>query len=243
MKLFLSSVLHDYCNEVIDDIDTYILESFYNIEKRFSPHYHKPKELLIDSGIFYYNNNRKHTNFNSYCSKYADFLVAEKIDKYFEMDVDSLESLSHAEKYRARLERTTGKPCIPVWHISRGIDYYKGLCRDYDYIAIGSMSTKELKTKDYGKLIPLIDYAHSQGTRVHGLGFTALRWLPRLKFDTVDSSSWSVGRRYGVVWEFDRYIGEMRQCRQGYKDYDWRKVTRHNYTQWRRYQKYVYSNF
>ena len=243
MKLYLASVLHDYCTGIIEDINTYVLESFYNMEKRYYPLLSDSKDLLIDSGIFYYNTNRKRTDFISYCDSYIDFLNAHGIDKFFEMDVDSIEGFEKAKMYTKRIETGTGKPVIPIWHINRGIDNYKGICRDYDYIAIGLTSTKEIKAKEYNKLIPLIDYAHSKGTKVHGLGFTALKWMPKLKFDSVDSSSWSAGRRYGVIWGFDTKKGEMRQTRPKLKNWDWREITKHNYTQWRKYQKYVYSHY
>lgn len=243
MKLYLASVIHDYCTEVIDDINTYVLESFYNSEKRYDKYYTETKDLLIDSGIYYFASKNKHTDFNSYCDAYIDFINSHNFNQFFEMDVDNLEGLARAEEYRERIESRTGKQVIPIWHISRGIDYYKGLVKDYPIVGIGAMSTKDLKTKDYHKLIPLIDYAHKYGTKVHGLGFTALKWLPRLKFDSVDSSSWSTGRRYGVVWGFDKTTGLMRQERPRVKSWDWRKITRHNYKQWRNFQKYVYSHY
>ena len=48
-----------------------------------------------------------------------------------------------------------------------------------------------------------IDQAHSAGIRIHGLGFTSSKYLPYLKFDSVDSTTWLSGARYGQIYKFD----------------------------------------
>lgn len=243
MKLYLSSVIHDYCNGVLDDLNAYILESFYSVEPRFKGLYHKCKDFLLDSGAFYYSNNNKRTDFESYCDRYIDFINDNGIEKFFELDVDFHDGLKETERFRKRIEQRTGKQVIPVWHVSRGIDYYKSLCKDYKYVAISVTGPGDITKRDYPKLTPMVNYAHSMGTRVHGLGFTSLKYLPIIHFDSVDSSSWSSGRRYRLYWEFNARTGEMKSIKPGRRVKDWREVTRHNYNEWVRFQKHAYSNY
>ena len=48
-----------------------------------------------------------------------------------------------------------------------------------------------------------IDQAHSAGTCIHGLGFTNTTLLPFLKFDSVDSTTWLSGSRFGQIYFFN----------------------------------------
>lgn len=60
---------------------------------------------------------------------------------------------------RAMLEKGTGKKCIPVWHKSRGLEEWRKLTKEYDYVAIGGIVTKEIKRKEYKYFSPMLSIA------------------------------------------------------------------------------------
>lgn len=126
--------------------DANILQSFYYVDD-FTRNIIIPncKDFLLDSGAFTFIQNAKHVDWDEYVERYAKFVRENKIQKYFELDIDSIVGLKEVERLREKLERLVGWQCIPVWHRSRGMDYFIKQCEEYPYIAIGGIAIKEIK--------------------------------------------------------------------------------------------------
>lgn len=218
----------------------YILESFYYADEdteRLLPYF---GDFLLDSGAFTFMQNTKtHVNWNDYIKKYADFIVRNNIKKYFELDIDSVVGYDKVLEYRALLEKMVGWPCIPVWHKSRGIEEYKKHCQEYPYVGIGGYVIKELTPKDYNAFPAMIDYAHRYDCKVHCLGYTKLSNLVKHHFDSVDSTAWTTGNRFGYVYYFNGKTMKKRDAPQGARLADSRKVALHNYTEWIKFQQWA----
>ena len=179
---------------------------------------------------------------DSYVRKYADFILKNNIQKFFELDIDVVVGLRKVEYYRCYLEDKTGRKPIPVWHASRKRDYFLRMCEEYPYVAIGTTSAMEEGRRIRQNPMVLkwfIDQAHSAGIRIHGLGFTSSKYLPYLKFDSVDSTTWLSGARYGQIYKFDngqmQYYDPPKGMRARHHDL----VNRHNFNEWVKFQKYA----
>lgn len=185
--------------------DAYILQSFYYVdnftEKVILPNC---KDFILDSGAFTFMQNAHKTNINwdDYVERYAKFVKKHHIEKYFELDIDSIVGLQEVERLRAKLESLVGWQCIPVWHRSRGIEQYYKIADEYSYIAVGGIASKDIKQKEYPIFTKLINEAHKRGTKVHGLGFTSMKGIRKYHFDSVDSTTWASGNRFGAVYKF-----------------------------------------
>lgn len=229
-------------------ITKYILESFYYIQDWQLP-YLKEKELfLLDSGAFTYMNNIKdQPNWDEYIERYADFIKKNDIKYFFELDIDVLVGYDEVKRLRNKLEKLTGRKCIPVWHKSRGINEYKKMIKDYDYVAIGGIVTKEIKQNEYKYFTPLLEMAKKENCRVHGLGFTNLKSLSKYPFYSVDSTSWKSGGRFGSIYQFknDKLIqhkkpdGKRAKSKDGWYD----KIELQNMIAWSKYQDYADKNY
>ena len=197
-------------------------------------------DFLLDSGAFTFMQGKGGSpDWDDYVERYADFINRNKVRKYFELDIDSVVGYEKVKQIRAKLERLTGQPSIPVWHLSRGMDNFRGMCRDYDYVAIGGIVSGEI-TKDKYKAFPaLIAEAHHHGAKIHGLGFTNLALIPRYHFDSVDSTAWTTGNRFGYLYFFTGKTMVKRDAPQGYRLADSRAVALHNYTEWIKFQKWA----
>lgn len=221
----------------------YILESFYYADsdtERLLPYF---GDFLLDSGAFtFMQSTKSHVDWDDYIEKYADFINRNDIKKYFELDIDSVVGYEQVLKYRRRLEDLTGKKCIPVWHKSRGVKEFKAMCDQYDYAAIGGIVSKEIKPDHYKAFPWMINEAHKRGCKLHGLGFTSLEWLPKCKFDSVDSTAWTTGNRFGFVYRFTGKTMVKIDCPKGKRLADSRKVALINYTEWIKFQKYAERN-
>lgn len=144
---------------------------------------------------------KKKIIWEEYVERYAQFINDNGIEFFFELDIDSVTGYKKVKEYRKKLESITGKRCIPVWHKTRGIDEYKKMCSEYDYVAIGGIVSGEIKKAQFAAFPALIDYAHRNKTQIHGLGFTDTKKLSTYHFDSVDSTSWGWGR-FGYIFQF-----------------------------------------
>lgn len=227
----------------------YVLYSFYHVSKNGEEvlDYCKSKYCkgsICDSGAFTFLNSGKSSNFDDYVKQYAQFIKKHNIQHYMEMDIDSIVGLKRVEKYRAHLENETGVTPIPVWHKSRGKDYFIQMCDEYPYVAIGGLVTHEIPKRDFPLLRWFVDTAHQHGCKIHGLGLTDMATLKKVPFDSVDSSTWTSGGRFGRVTLFDTTTASFRGRSFGVENPRFRMRDTHsidiiNLTEWVKFQKYA----
>lgn len=233
----------EYYKTAIKQHRPYILESFYYADdttEKLLPYF---GDFLLDSGAFtFMQSSKSHVNWDEYIERYASFINRNNIEKFFELDIDSVVGYDKVLKYRKRLEKLTNKSVIPVWHKSRGIDEYKRMCDEYDYVAIGGIVAKEIKPEQYGAFPMLIAEAHRRKAKIHGLGFTSLEWLPKCRFDSVDSTAWTTGNRFGFIYQFNGKTMVKHDCPKGKRLADSKRVAEINYLEWIKFQKYAEKN-
>lgn len=254
MQLYLAGVA-PWRNEgaydpIIREHKPFILESFFYADadtERLIPHY---GDFLLDSGAFTFcgTGGFNEAQFEEYIERYADFINRNHVDKFFELDVDSITGYEKVLQYRKKLERLTNRPSIPVWHISRGKDEFIKHCDEYPYVALGgyvaAIKASDPRQKAYVNAYPwFISEAHKREKKIHGLGFTQLKLLPKYHFDSVDSTAWTTGNRFGYLYYFDGKTMQKRDVPKGMKLGDSRKAALHNYTEWIKYQKYALTHF
>lgn len=247
MNIFLadSKLWESYLTpEMISGV--YILQSFFYsskfTEEVLIP---KSKDFLLDSGAFtFMQNNKQHCNWNEYVRRYADFINRNKIKKYFELDIDSVVGYEKVKEYRKRLEDLTGVPSIPVWHNNRGKEEFVKMCEEYPYVAIGGLVGGNSEySKKYWKFFPwFINTAHEHGAKIHALGFTSLEGITKYHFDSVDSTAWTGGNRFGFVYHFDGKTMKKYDVPKGKRIGDGKRVAQINFTEWVKFQKYAEKN-
>lgn len=216
-----------------------ILLSYYYISDEIMEYAKAAKEYLLDSGAFTYLNTGKSVDFDSYTDRYIEFINANKVKQFIELDIDAIVGLDKVESLRRRIERRTGRQCIPVFHRSRGKDYFVDMCKEYEYIALGGIAIKDIKRTEYKYFRWFIDTAHSYGTRIHGLGLTDFKALKQFDFDSVDSTSW-MGSRYGNLYHYDN--GDLRILRSPKNSrmtLHWKACDEMNLREWVKYVKYA----
>lgn len=214
MKIYLSGIngVRKWLEgKQLNAADIFALESFWSLadwERSFIP---KFRGFILDSGAFsFMNSNSKiNQNWNDYVDKYADFITENDIRLFFELDIDCIVGLQEVERLRKRLENRTGRQPIVVWHPGRGKNYWQEMIKEYPYIAIGGIAAKERPLTWYESIFPyMIDMAHKGGRKVHGLGYTIVDKLSRYRFDSIDSTTWMVGSRFGEVSLFKNGLME-----------------------------------
>lgn len=248
MKLYIAGIQGKAKSFVIDEtIDVhhpYILESFYYVDEvteKLIPYF---GDFLLDSGAFTFmsNTHKAEPDWNVYIDKYCDFIKRNNVKNFFELDIDSVVGYEKVVDLRHMIEDRVGEPCIPVWHKTRGLDEFYKLCEEYSYIAIGGIVSKEITPDQYPVFSKLIKIAHINHCKIHGLGFSNLEGIKKYHFDSVDSTSWTAGNRFGYVFYFNGETMKKISVPPGKRLKNPREIALINYTEWIKFQKWAEVN-
>ena len=224
-------------------IDLSILESFFYADEWTEWAIPRLRNFMLDSGAFTFMNSHKgKVDWNDYLRKYADFINKNDVKLFYELDIDPIVGYDKVLEMRKWLELETGKKPIPVWHKSRGKNEFLKMCDEYDYVAIGGIVSKEIKPNDYKYFPWFINEAHKRGAKIHGLGFTNLEGIRKYHFDSVDSTSWTTGNRFGAVYRFNGQTMEKFGKQDGQRLKDSRAVAINNFNEWVKFQRYARTN-
>lgn len=247
MRVFLAGTSNQQ-EIVMANPPLYVLESFYYFKEWQKELIPKTKQFFVDSGAFTFRSMSKNEmNWDALIEQYAAFILKNNINYFFEMDIDNIIGYDRVLKLNEKLERITKKRCIPVWHPSRGIENFHKMCDEYSYVSLGGIVGAKKNSKKYQayySLMPqLIKIAHKHGARIHGLGYTATSTYDTVKFDSVDSTTWTIGGRMGNACYFTG--SRMRQwypSLHSKKPEDMSGLTQNNYTEWLKFQKWAEVN-
>jgi hypothetical protein len=230
--------------------DIYILSSFWEHKNGKYGEYVTQDKHILDSGAFSAINDKtgKYKNFDwdSYVKKYIAFIKHTKQKLFFELDIDCVVGLNKVEYYRKQIEDGTGIAPIVCWHSNRGSDYWIKTCEEYPYVALGTTnaSSDGKKIRKNPEILNwFINHAHKNKAKIHGLGFTSTPWLKKLKFDSVDSTTWNVGGKFGNVVCFDlEGFPTQKYKTDKTKRAKTRELNIYNFNQWVKFQKYAKNN-
>lgn len=250
MKIYLAGVAPwrngGGYDPIIKEHRPFILESFFYADadtERLLPFF---GDFLLDSGAFTFcgTGGFHESKFEEYLERYATFIVKNKVEKFFELDVDSITGYERVLYFRKKLESLTGKQCIPVWHISRGKSESIRHCDEYPYVALGgyvaAIKASDPRQRAYTQSYPwFINEAHKRGAKIHGLGYTNMEGLKIHHFDSVDSTAWTTGNRFGYIYKFTGNSITKVAAPKGHRIANPREAALINYTEWVKFQKYA----
>jgi len=223
----------------------HVLESFHYIQEWMLPYIKNDWNFMLDSGAFTFFGKGGNVDWVNYIRKYAQFINNNKINLFFELDLDNLIGIERTRDLRKLLEDLTGKQPIPVWRPFRGVGYWHEMIRDYDYVAISASGAYDSAWTRKDNAIPvlgkLLKQAHEQGTKVHGLGYTKLDGLIKLPWDSVDSTAWIYGNRGGFLYRFNGKTIDKIKKPEGTR-LNAKAAAIHNFKEWVKFQKYADAN-
>ena len=228
---------------VIDKKDKiHVLESFYYMDDWMLPYIKDHWNFMLDSGAFTFFSGNGNIDWKEYTKRYCKFINENNIDLFFELDIEKITSLNYVEDLRKYIEDQTGKQSIPVWRPFRGIEYWYKMIEEYNYVAIsasGAYDSGWTRKIDNEKILNKLCFeAKKKGCKVHGLGYTSLEGLTRVKFDSVDSTAWIYGNRGGYLYRFNGRTIEKINKPEGTR-LNSKKSAIHNFKEWVKFQKYA----
>lgn len=221
----------------------YILESFLQTTEKsvkYLPYY---GDYMLDSGAFsMLMGNAKKVDLKTYVDSYIAYVQKYNVQKFFELDIDPVIGYEEVLKIRKYIAEKVGRSPIPVWHKSRGMKDFIEMCKRYKYVAIGGYVSGEFTKGEVEKFPLLIKEARSHGAKIHGLGFTQLKYLPRFHFDSVDSTAWVSGNRFGAVYKFNGKTMVKYNKPAGMRVKN-KEVAINNFVEWVKFQEYAKTHF
>lgn len=224
----------------------YLLQTFFSMGKKETNLMTRfierrgQENFILDSGAFSLFNGVKKLTYDDlkkYVDRYCDFIVKYKIKQFLELDIDVIIGYDEVKKINRYIESKVGKKPIYCFHIeTRSLEDLKSAMRENDYIFWGGIAKSGVKSKESAQ--SFIDEAFKYGTKVHMLGYTPPDLDQFKNLYSCDSSSWTMGGRGGIVYNFAHNFIEQ------YKYDDKRRITffelnNHNFNQWLKYQDYL----
>ena len=244
MKVFLSGTCKIKDNEILKKCD-YFLESFLSIKKEKLPFFLSAKDFLLDSGAFSFMNGKKTGNIYNYAKQYAYFVKEYDIKNFFELDIELLVGWEEYLKINDVISSITKKQSIPVFHKNRGWEWFEKMCKQVPYIAYGGIAVnrREVKKIVFDTMPVFISCAHKNKCKIHGLGFTSTSMFDKIKFDTIDSTTWLIGSRLGNLCYFTgNGMRQFYSTQKGKKTIDADKLDMFNFLEWCKFQRYADKN-
>lgn len=117
--------------------------------------------------------------------------------------LDSIGDAKSTLRNQRIMERNGLKP-LPCFHYGEDVSYLKMYLKKYNYISLGGMVP--VSSKDLVVWLDRIFSKHICGpdgmpkVKVHGFGMSSLRLMKRYPWYSVDSTSWVLASRFGVVF-------------------------------------------
>lgn len=244
MKIFLAGTSTIKDNTILKQCD-YFLDSFLSIKKEKLPVFLSAKDFLLDSGAFSFMNGKKTCNIYEYAKQYAYFVKEYDIKNFFELDVELIVGWEEYKKINDVISSISKKQSIPVFHKNRGWEWFEDTCKQVPYIAYGGIAVnrREVPKIVFETMPFFIRCAHKHNCKIHGLGFTSTSMFDKIKFDTVDSTTWTMGGRMGNMCYFDgKTMKQYYPSRYNKKPLNTNDLQIFNFLEWCKFQKYADKN-
>jgi hypothetical protein len=256
MNLYLATptTVFTYMDSAAAVTDNFILETYHAIKTAKDLGWIKQcGKFMLDSGAYTFMkmegedlHNLKAIDWEKYIYDYAVFIKTYNIEHFFELDIDKIIGYDRVKQLTNKLNILAGKPCIPVWHRSRGIDAWYHAMEQYKYVSLSASgnnkSSEWTRTPRGVDLMRKLNFeALKRGVKVHALGYTDYEVLKTIPFHSVDSSTWVRGY-FGHIFYFQP-DGSMKQVHR--KENQRGKIDSvhpHNWKEWVKLQKWVAAN-
>jgi hypothetical protein len=185
--------------------DMYFLMSYANFPSKQYEAFFSTKDPIVDSGAFSIMFRPHFTvdDLRAFARRYARFVRDFKVKNFVELDIDGKYGTVVYEDIMKEVHDIVGREAVPVFHRWRGKQYFLDLVKTHKFIMTGDVAIKGGLKDGYQYFNWFIDEAHKAGCRIHGLGYTTMPGLRKFDWDSVDSSSWASGIRFGTTVYFN----------------------------------------
>lgn len=139
-------------------------------------------------------------------SAYADWLL--RWNDLFTVQ-SNLDVIGDHAATATNYERLRAAGCDPlsVFHVGEPWPVLERMCSDHRYVALGGLAlhltNPSIQRKIMAWLVKAFRIGRDHGTVFHGFGVTSSQLVKSLPFYSLDSSSYTYGQRFGLVYLWD----------------------------------------
>ena len=223
----------------------YILESYVYIKPWQMDILLNAKGFILDSGAFTFMSGKGKKDLFGYATQYANFVKEYNIDDFIELDVESVVGWDEYLRINDMICKITGKCPIPVSHKTRGLDWWNEQTKQHKRISYGGVAISSGRNKkiDFDVMPEFIKIAHKNGAKCHGLGFTQTKKFDKVRFDSVDSTTWTMaGRLVAMCFFTGKRMIQFHSTEKGKKMKDPKELLYFNFEEWLKFQDYAEVN-
>lgn len=159
-------------------------------------------DMFIDSGAFSAYNSKQTIDIDQYCK----FIIESECQFYAGLDVLYNEKQTQANQEYMEKEYSL-KP-IPTFHKGESVEYLKDLVDNYPYIALGGLVFSG-NLENYLDGVWKILLSKNPKIHVHGFGLTNQSHIQNYPWQSVDSSSFKGGKRFGRIALYNKSKKEL----------------------------------
>lgn len=153
--------------------------------------------LFLDSGAFSAMNSGAKINIDAY----IDF-IKEHGAKF--KKVAALDCIGDWKSTEKNLQYMRGKGVnpIPVFHTNEPFDYLDNLLKENDYLCLGVTGSKLRQPQIIAWLVEVFRRREriNPDCKMHGFALTSAKIMKYFDWDACDSTAWTVGVRFGIVY-------------------------------------------
>lgn len=208
MRIYLAGYYNGKASayEIGQDQYSWFLESYHyiNTARHVNAIRKDRRTIFLDSGAF----SAFTKGANIKLEDYARYIHKNKDIIHLAANLDDLHKREQLTWNNQKALEALGVKALPVFHTREDPAWLKKyIDAGYDYIALGGM-VPESKTWLKGWLDDiwgnyLVDGNGRARIRIHGFGLTTFDLMLRYPWFSVDSTSWVLAGRYGLVWYVD----------------------------------------
>jgi hypothetical protein len=141
--------------------------------------------------------------FWDYVDSYAEYVKKNKSLFLTYVNVDVIYGPDKSREVQRYLENTHGLNPIPVVHFGTDLKILKKCMDEYEYIGLGGLG-QEVDKKSYIMygdrcFKMLCDDKGRPLRKTHGFAITSIEVMLRYPYFSVDSTTWLIGERYGLL--------------------------------------------
>lgn len=151
------------------------------------------EEVMIDSGAFGVETGTQEVTVRTY-GLWLELYLSQYPQIKTYVNLDDISSVEESKKNQEYLESCGLKP-MPVYHYGEPAECLDELCNKYQYVGIGGLVTKGLRTQDLKTFWEWI-YERYPDNIFHMFGATNMMAYIKYQPYSIDSSSWCSAGKY-----------------------------------------------
>lgn len=208
MRIYLAGYYNGKASayEIKDDQYKWFLESYHyiNTSRHTAAIRRDKRTVFLDSGAF----SAFTKGAQIRVEEYAAFIHKNKDIVHLAANLDDLHKREQMTWDNQKALESLGLKIVPVFHTRENPSWLKKyMDAGYDYLALGGMvpeSKAWLKNwLDDIWSSYLVDGKGRPRIKIHGFGLTTFDLMLRYPWYSVDSTSWVLAGRYGLIWYVD----------------------------------------